>query len=267
MNRSGLTTRDRTRAPRRADARAPRPRPGAVPEDRRRRPVSGRRRAVRWAVGALGLLLGVWLVWAGPLLSVATVRVDGVTTLPAEVVREAAGIAQGTPLLQVDVTAADARVSALPQVASAEVTRGWPRTVVVTVVERVPVAVVGEPGNRSLVDAEGVLFDSISAAPPPGVVELVVADPGPEDPATRAAVTAIRALPRGLLDQVAQVRAPAADDLSLTLVDGTLVAWGDAQDSPAKGAALDALVDQIASGALEPAATIDVTVPSAVVLR
>jgi cell division protein FtsQ len=211
--------------------------------------------------------LALWFVWAGPLLAVSTVRVDGVSTLPAEQVREAAGIADGTPLLQVDVDAAEARVAALPQVASVEVTRGWPRSVVITVVERVPVAIVGEPGQRMLVDAEGVLFDSVSGAAPPGVVTLVVDEPGPGDPSTMAALTAIGALPSDLVDEVAGVAAPSPDDISMALVDGTVVEWGSAEDSPAKAGALDALVDQIGSGALEPAAEIDLTVPEAVVLR
>jgi cell division protein FtsQ len=222
---------------------------------------------VRAAVVVVALAAGIWLVWAGPLLAVSTVRVDGVSTLPADQVREAAGIADGTPLLQVDVDAAEARVAALPQVASVEVTRGWPRSVVVTVVERVPVAIVGEPGERTLVDAEGVLFDSVSGDAPAGVVPLVVDDPGPGDPATMAALTAIGAMPRGLLDQVGGVAAATPDEISMVLVDGTVVEWGSADDSPAKASALDALVGQIAAGTLEPAETIDVTVPGAVVLR
>ena len=261
MSRTGLTTRDRTRTPRRPTEVSP------LPNRRRSRPVSTRRRAVRAAVVVVALALGVWLVWAGPLLAVSTVRVDGVSTLPADQVREAAGIADGTPLLQVDVEAAEARVAALPQVASVEVTRGWPQSVVITVVERVPVAVVGEPGQRTLVDAEGVLFDSVSGDPPAGVVPLVVDEPGPGDPATMAALTAIEALPRDFLDQVGGVAVPAPDEISMVLVDGTVVEWGSAEESPAKAGALAALVDQIASGALESAETIDVTVPEAVVLR
>jgi cell division protein FtsQ len=222
---------------------------------------------VRAALGVVVLALAVWLVWAGPLLAVRNVQVDGVATLPAEQVREAAGIADGTPLLQVDVDAAEARVAALPQVASVEVTRGWPQSMVITIVERVPVAIVGEPGQRTLVDAEGVLFDSVSGEPPAGVVPLAVADPGPGDPATMAALTAIRALPDDLRGEIGGVAAPEPDDISMVLVDGTTVEWGSAEQSPEKAGALAALVDQIASGALEPAETIDVTVPEAVVLR
>jgi cell division protein FtsQ len=135
------------------------------------------------------------------------------------------------------------------------------------VVERVPVAVVGEPGHRTLVDAEGVLFDSVSGDPPDGVLQLVVDDPGPGDPATMAALTAIGALPPGLADRIAGVAAPSPEDLSMVLADGTVVEWGSAEESTAKASALEALVDQIAARKLEPAETIDVTVPEAVVLR
>ena len=54
----------------------------------------------------------IWLLFAGPLLAVRSLQVDGLRTLPAEQVREAAGIESGTPLLRVDVDAAE---------------RGWPR--------------------------------------------------------------------------------------------------------------------------------------------
>jgi cell division protein FtsQ len=267
MNRAA-TTRDRVRAPRTtADRRRAGSGVAALPNRRRTRRTSRRRRTVQAVLTVALLSLAVWLVWAGPVLAVSTVQVDGVTTLPAELVREAAGVEEGTPLLRVDVDAAEAGVAALPQVASVEVTRGWPRTVVITVVERVPVAVVGEPGNRSLVDAEGVLFDSVSGQPPAGVVQLVVDSPGPGDPATMAALTAIRALPAALRDQVAGVAAPDPDDISMALVDGTVVRWGDAAKSPAKASALAALLGQIAAGTLEPAATIDVSAPESVVLR
>ena len=123
-------------------------------------------------------------------------QVDGVSTLPAEQVREAAGIEPGTPLLRVDVDAARGAGGAA---AAGGVGRGDPRLaatrVVITVVERVPVAVVGEPGRRSLVDAEGVLFDTVTGEPPAGVVPLDGAAPGPGDPATMAALAAVAALP------------------------------------------------------------------------
>jgi cell division protein FtsQ len=226
-----------------------------------------RRRHVRLAVTASVVVALGWALLAGPLLAVRTVQVDGAATLPADLVREAAGIAVGRPLLRVDVAAAEERVAQLPQVASVEVARGWPSSVVITVVERVPVAIVGEPGRRSLVDAEGVLFDSVTGSAPPGVVPLDVARPGSGDPATMAGLAAVSALPAEVRRDVVRAAATTAEDISLTLSEGTIVRWGDAERSTDKAAALAGLLEQIDAGRLEPAQTIDVSTPSAVVLR
>jgi cell division protein FtsQ len=266
MSRAGSTTRDRVRGPRVAEP----PRRPPVTTLRVQRPSrlsTRRRRVLRIAVGGLLLITAAWVLWASPVLAVRAIQVDGVATLPAEQVREAAGIADGTPLLRVDVEAARARVARLPQVASVEVTRGWPDRVVITVVERVPVAVVEEQGSRTLVDAHGVLFDTISGAPPAGVVRLDVPHPGPDDAATTAALTAVREFSRDLRGQVARVAATEDGEVTVILTDDTTVHWGLADDSRAKATALEALLRQIASGALEPAATIDVSTPAAVVLR
>ena len=268
MSRAGTTTRDRTGTRR----RMPEGRPSApvTPLARRRRPArprSRRRRALR--IGAALLLLGAagWFLWAGPVLAVATVQVDGTGTLTTDEVREAAGIEIGTPLLRLDVEAVEARVARLPQVSEVEVTRGWPRSAVITVVERVPVAVVGEAGRRSLVDGDGVLFDTITGAPPPGVVPLEVADPGPGDAATVAALEALVALPEYVRDGIDGASVTGPEDITLTLTDGTLVRWGGPAESATKATVLTALLDRMSDGDLEPAGTIDLSTPDAVVLR
>ncbi|SFK61695.1 cell division protein FtsQ/DivIB [Geodermatophilus ruber] len=263
MSRSGTTTRDRARGG------APGPEPRRPPRARRRdTPADRRRRLVLRAGGAAAVLgLLAWLLWGSPVLAVSSVRVDGAGTLTAAEIVEVAGVAEGTPLLRVDVDAAEARVARLPQVASVEVTRGWPRSVVVTVVERVPVAVVDRQGTRSLVDAAGVLFDTVTGEPPAGAVPLEVADPGPHDRATRAALAALVALPEDVRADLVGASATGADDVTLRLADGTTVLWGGAEDAPAKAAALVALLGQLAAEALEPAEVIDVSAPAAVVLR
>jgi cell division protein FtsQ len=266
VSRTGRTTRDRdSGSPRRPSDR----RTGApVTRLRSRRRLSApRRRALQLAAAALLLVVLGWALWSGPLLSVRSVQVDGATTLPADLVREAAGVPDGTPLLRVDVDAARDAVAELPQVESVTVTRGWPSRVVITLVERTPLAVVGEPGRRSLLDARGVLFDTVTGEPPAGVVPLEVADPGPDDLATTAALAAIEALPAALREQVAAARAPDAAGIELTLTDGTLVLWGDAGESPEKAEILESLLGRMADGTLQPAAELDVSAPSAVVLR
>ncbi|MGR7027976.1 cell division protein FtsQ/DivIB [Geodermatophilus sp. URMC 62] len=262
MSRSGLTTADRERGV---------PAEVARPARRRKRPDTPaqrrRRRVLRAALALAVVVAAWWALWYSPLLAVRTVRVDGAATLTPDQVRTAAGVPAGTPLLRVDVDAAAARVARLPQVADVEVTRGWPRSVVVTVVERRPVAVVERAGTRALVDADGVLFDTVTGEPPAGVVPLDVATPGADDPATRAALGALLSLPREVRTEVTGARASGAEDVTLTLTDGRTVVWGGPEEAADKAAALVALLGQVASGALDPAATIDVSAPGAVVLR
>lgn len=263
MSRTGTTTRDRGSS-RPSSGRRP---SAPVTPLRNRRHAARRRRALQLAAGVLVLAVLGGGLWSGPLLGVRSVQVDGATTLPAALVREAAGIQEGRSLLRVDVDAARAAVAELPQVESVTVTRGWPSRVVITLVERTPLAVVGEAGRRSLLDARGVLFDSVTGEPPAGVVPLSVADPGPDDAATTAALAALAALPESVREQVARVEAPGPDEVVLVLPDGPLVRWGGAEESEKKAGILGALLDQLASGALEPADELDLSVPDAVVLR
>ena len=267
MSRTGTTTRDRTGSRRRPQERRPSTPVTPLARRRRPRPSSRRRRSLRLAGAVLLLAAALWFLWAGPVLAVGTVQVDGAGAVSAEEVRKAAGIDTGTPLLRVDVEDVAARVARLPQVAAVEVTRGWPRSVVITVVERIPVAVVGQVGRRSLVDADGVLFDTITGAPPPGVVPLDVASPGPGDPATMAALEALVALPEEVRDEIEGATVTGPEDITLALTDGTLVRWGGPAESGTKASVLTALLDRVADGDLEPAATIDLSTPDAVVLR
>lgn len=266
MSRTGTTTRDRDGgAPRRSSGRGSGS--SVVPLRGRRRGSTRRRRVLQAATAVLVLGALAWALWSGPMLAVRSVQVDGATTLPADLVREAAGIADGTPLLRVDVDAARDAVAELPQVESVTVSRGWPSRVVITLEERQPLAVVGEPGRRSLVDADGVLFDTVTGEPPAGVVPLEVADAGPGDPATTAALAAIAALPDTLREQVVLAAAPDAEDIVLTLADGTVVRWGGAEASAEKAEIVGALLGELAAGTLEPATELDVSAPEAVVLR
>jgi cell division protein FtsQ len=278
VSRVGTTTSDRAGSPRRRSGSSRR---GAAEQDppvtpltpRRRR--RGARRALdrrrRLAVGLAALVLVVglaaWVVLASPLLAVRTVQVDGVVGLSGDEVVDAAGIEVGTPLVRVDTTAAAARVAALPQVASVEVTRGWPGTVVVTLVERVPVAVVQTGGARGLVDAGGVVFETVTGPVPDGVVPLAVTAPGPDDAATRAALGAVTALPAEVRAELTGVAARTADDVTLTLTDGRTVRWGNADLTDRKARVLGALLQQVEAGAIEPGAVLDVSTPDAVVLR
>ena len=127
MSRTGTTTRDRTGRPRRSAERRPQAAvtPLARPRRRARAPAAGSRRPIRLAVALLGGGRGRL---AAPGQSACSAsgpcRWTASTTLPADQVREAAGIEAGTPLLRVDVDAAAARGRAA---APGGLGRGHPR--------------------------------------------------------------------------------------------------------------------------------------------
>jgi cell division protein FtsQ len=238
----------------------------AVPASVRRFSERARRRRLRaarpWLVG-LGVLgaLGVAaaVVYATPLLGVAEVRVSGARLVSVEEVRSAARVAPGTPLARVDPGAVGRRVGGLPPVYRAKVTRKWPRTLVVTVVERTPVAAVPVGDRYAIVDREGVVFDS-AAQRPAALPVLKLGTPGPDDPATRAALTVLAALPPALRDRMTALVADAPARIRLELTDGRQVVWGDATQNDIKASVALFLLERDQR-------VVDVSAPSVVPMR
>ncbi|WP_344865989.1 cell division protein FtsQ/DivIB [Planomonospora alba] len=201
----------------------------------------------------------VWLVFISPVLGVREIRVSGNFDVPADRIRQAAGVADGTPLATVDVAAVAGRVRAIRQVESVEVGRSWPGTLVVEVVEREPVAVLPVGAEAALVDRHGVVTE-VRAVAPPALPVLRLDRPGPDDPATGAALAVIAALPEELAWKVAEVRAPSAETVTLRLKDGRVVVWGG-RDRPAdKARILTTLLER-------PADTYDVSSPDVVTVK
>lgn len=230
---------------------------------------SGRRRVWRGRVlRALAVLLPVaalaWVVLASSLLAVDRVQVSGVSRLTAEQVATAAAVGEGTPLALVGVADAAERVRALPPVEQVRVRRVWPGTLRIEVAERVPVVGADRGADGVLLlDAEGVPF-ATEPSLPPGVPRVEVDRPGPDDPATRAALQVLLDLPAELAAQVAVVRAGTPSDVALVLADGRTVVWGAPGETPAatatKAAAATALLRM-------PGTEYDVSAPGVAVRR
>ena len=71
-----------------------------------------------------------------PVLSVTSVRVEGVSPEESGAVHEAAGVSHGTPMALLDTTDVAARVRRVAFVREASAAREWPQSVVVHVVPR-----------------------------------------------------------------------------------------------------------------------------------
>lgn len=211
------------------------------------------RRHWLWVVVAGVVVVALAAVaWFTPLLSVRTVSVQGLATIPEDEVLAALDVPHGDPLLQVDTAAAARRVAAIPKVAQARVQRQYPSTVKVTVDERVPAVFFDSPQGTHLMDASGVDY-AIEPAPP-GVPRLKVSNPNGSDPTTRAALDVLATLPPDLRGQVGEIAATSISDIRFTLRDNRVVVWGSLDGSDRKAAITPPLLTQ-------PGKTYDVSSP------
>ncbi|WP_433829344.1 cell division protein FtsQ/DivIB [Actinoplanes sp. CA-015351] len=238
----------------------------AVPSSARRFMARARQRKLRaampWLVAA-GVLLVVgglvWLVYGTSVLGVREVDVVGTELLTPEQIRTAAAIEPDRPLARVDLGAASARVRGLPAVDRVLISRSWPSTVVIEVVERVAVAAVPAKQGFILIDDEGVPFRAV-AEQPAGLPLARLLTPGPLDTNTASALTVLGALSDELRKQLVAVAVPSPVQIRLELRKGRVVIWGDDTKSIEKSKVATELLGQKGE-------EIDVSAPTVVTIR
>ena len=217
------------------------------------------RRWMRWkyvaaSVSLLALLAtGVWLVFFSATLSISKVEVRGNKLLSDERVSRIAALPSGEQLAMVDLDDAARRVETLSEVVDADVTRAWPDTVLITVTERVAVAVVELDGQIRGLDAEGIVFREYDAVPP-GLPRVQPQTSTGTD-ALKEAAGVVSALPDDLVARVDHVEVQTIDQITLVLRDGREVRWGSADESELKARVLAELLD------VQQAKVYDVSVP------
>jgi cell division protein FtsQ len=238
----------------------------AVPSSVRRFMARARQRRLRaalpWAVG-LGVLavagLLTWMVYGTSVLGVRDVRIEGTEVLTPLQVQEAAAVPMRRPLARVDVDAVRARVQRLAPVERAVVSRSWPATVVVKVIERQPVAAVPQGKEFLLIDGAGVAYRTVSRRPA-GLPLAQLTRPGEGDANTRSALTVLAALTPQLRTQLMSIAVTGPARISLELRKDRTVIWGDDTASARKATVATALLGQKGD-------TIDVSAPGVVTIR
>jgi cell division protein FtsQ len=233
----------------------------------RRQPPDGpsrvRWKAVFFGLAAMAIVAGVaWALLGSRFLVVRSVQVTGTGPLVSRAeVLAAARIQPGLPLIRVSTSTVAHRVGQIRQVQSAQVSRDWPDTVVISVQVRVPVFAVAVPGGYALVDAFGVDVRD-SARRPPGFPLFTVGGSGPGgaagpnatggqgaqagslpgSPAVRAAAQVLRELPPQVARQVRVVTAATASDVSVRLANAAVIVWGDTARAAQKARELTILM-------------------------
>jgi cell division protein FtsQ len=205
------------------------------------------------AITGVGLIL-----YFTPLMSARGIIVNGLGAVTRDEVLDAAHVKLGTPLLQINTDGIADRVAAIRRVASAHVQRDYPSALMITVVERVPVVVKDLTDGPHLFDRDGV--DFATGPPPPGLPYIDVDNPGPADPATKAALAVLTALRPEVVGQVSRIAAPSVASITLTLTDGRTVIWGTNDRTEEKAQKLAALLTR-------PGRTYDVSSPDLPTIR
>jgi cell division protein FtsQ len=195
---------------------------------------------------------GTWLLLFSSVVTVREVSVRGNQTMSSVRVEAVAKAPMGKQLARVDLAAIRARVESMPQVKSVTVSRSWPHTIAISIIERTPVAVVDRGAGLQAVDHDGVLFGRY--AHQPDDLPLIATAGDVKSEALAEAARVVTSLRSDIAAKVDRVDVESVDRIRLRLTGGRTVMWGSAEQSAQKAAVLAALLDQ-------PGNEIDVSVP------
>ncbi len=190
-----------------------------------------------WLIGVVVIALW-WSLYQSRWFITETITIQGVTRLTVEQVGAVAGAPLNEPLISQDVDGIRERLSALPEIKSVLVERGWPKTLLITVTERVPIAVAATAGGFNLIDDEGKNAGLV-AAPPAG---LLVIAANPDSPAMISAIQVVAALPAEW--QVVGLSATSQDSVVANLASGAVVNFGSGDNAQRKVEVAAALLAQ-----------------------
>ncbi|MFB9778004.1 cell division protein FtsQ/DivIB [Brevibacterium otitidis] len=220
-----------------------------------------RLRRILVGVGATAAVLGLLAAaWFSPVLAITTVRAEGTEFYSAEEIEQAVLTDwEGTPLpCAFPGRVADSALAQLPKAASAQVRWTGPRSLAVTVTDRVPLIAVHEGSGWDRVDATGTTVDS-SAQAPEDLAHLEISGGADRKATVTAALALLEELPEEAPEQISVIKAsdPDALEIEYAAVEGTepvTIRFGTAEDAARKFEIATALID---TGAR----TIDVSVP------
>ena len=234
-------------------------RPASTNKNRKKRKKKSRR---SWRRKALALIViavimalvaaGLWVVYYSSALVTKRVNVVGSRNLTPVQVSLTAQVPVGVPLARQDLDAIAERLTAVPSIETAAVSRSWPNTITLTIVERRPVLAVLQPDGYVVVDKYGVAYQTQPTLPP----KVVLADVDTQSKPLLSAVAVVAtALPEKLNGKVKLITASSPDSIALILGSGRIITWGSSADSELKAKVVTALLKR------KPKSSIDVSSP------
>jgi cell division protein FtsQ len=198
----------------------------------------------RWLitfVAVLGIAGGVtWVVQTSSTALVSKVEVQVAERSMIRNISNVAAIEVGDRITELNLDAAAARVTQLPQVRSAEVTRRWPDRIVIAVELRRPIGWLQEADKIRYIDDNGEKYDPAAAFPKPGLAQFEVG----EDRLLAASAIAYQHLPALQKLKLTKISAQTSSNIRFTLSNGVTIIWGSVDRSPRKAEVLSVLLQR-----------------------
>lgn len=224
-----------------------------------------RRRRTLWIVGVGSVLLAFGLIIGAaysPLMALRTIEVVGTSRILATDVSDALADQVGTPLPLIDAGVVRNELAQFTLIQSYVTESRPPGTLVVRIVERVPVGVLAGPNGFDLVDAAGVIIETTPERTQG--YPLVDAPDGVDSAGFKSAAAVLAVLPESIRTELDSVTAVSTDDVTLSLLGGERVVWGSPEKSEYKAVVLAALLVGHPAGTVN---EYDVSSPDSAVLR
>lgn len=190
-----------------------------------------------WFIGIVAIAIW-WSLYQSKWFITETVTIQGVSRLTAEQVSAIAAVPVGESLMSQDLAGINQRLTAIPEIKTAVIERGWPKTLLITITERVPIAVAATAGGFNLIDDEGK-NSGVVATPPAG---LLVIAAEPDSAAMTSAIAVLAAIPADW--QVTGLTATSQDNVYANLTSGAVVTFGSGQQADKKVEVASALLKQ-----------------------
>lgn len=203
----------------------------------------------------VGIILGIvaaiavtiWLLLFSPFTKVtpATVTITGATQwVPKEQVTSIATKNVNKSLLLVSAGDISGEILKLPGAKDVSISKGFPNSITIEVVEKVPTALLKDSqGALTVVDSKGSIIATVDE-PIAGVplIEVENTDRDLTGRAVKQALSVLSAVPTDLLATLVQVTAMTQDSVTTQTNQGVTIVWGNASHMDLKTAVVQKIL-------------------------
>lgn len=193
-----------------------------------------------WLVWLLAVLASItwWSLYQSKWFVAQEVIITGNSRLSEETISEVAAVPIGNSLMSINPGLISEQLQALPEIKDARVERGWPHAILITVTERLPIAVAATISGYNLIDSDG-LNAGVVAAPPAG---LLVIAAQPDSKAMTKAIQVLAEVPAEW--KIVGLSAATQDSVTATLSNGVVITFGSGERADYKVEVAQALMEK-----------------------